>query len=313
MQQRPATNAILLAFAGIYVIWGTTFLAITLAIRTMPPFVSGGLRFTTAGLLMYVYLRWRGLRHPFAGLSFGGTLLCGVLLSGIGNGFIIWAQQALPSGVAALFIGALPVQILVFDWMFFSHRAPTPVAAVGLALGFGGVVLLTLHSHSLSGNVRPAHVLMVLLAIVGWSLGSLLQRRYVGPERVQSFTCLQMIAGGVFQALAGLVDHEWTGFSLAQVSPQSWLATLYLIVFGSLIAANCYSFLIAHVPAQQVSTYALVNPVIALTLGALLLGERIGPTTLLAALLVLVGVALVLWSRRRPETPALAVSPRRLV
>ncbi|MGA2023594.1 MAG: EamA family transporter [Steroidobacteraceae bacterium] len=313
MHQRPDLKAILLAFAGIYIIWGTTFLAIALAIRTIPPFFSGGVRFLAAGVLMYAYLRVRGQRRVFAGLSIGGTLLCGVLLSGIGNGFIIWGQQALPSGIAALFVGALPVLMLLFDWMFFSHRAPTRLAAIGLALGLSGLIVLSFNTHSLSGNVRPVHVIMVLLAEIAWSLGTLLQRRYVGPDRVQNFTCLQMLAGGAFQLLAGLVDREWIGFSPAQVSLQSMLAVLYLIVFGSLIAANCYSFLVAHVPAQQISTYALVNPVIALALGALVLGEKITPATALAAVLVALGVALVLWRRRPPGAPELAVSPRRLV
>ena len=313
MHQRPDLKAILLAFAGIYIIWGTTFLAIALAIRTIPPFFSGGLRFLSAGVLMYVYLRLCGERQVFAGLSIRGTLLCGVLLSGIGNGFIIWGQQALPSGIAALFVGGLPVVILLLDWMFFSRRAPTRLAAIGLALGMSGLIVLSLNTHALSGKVRPAHVIMVLLAEVGWSLGTLLQRRYVGPDRVQNFTCLQMLAGGSFQLLAGFVDREWIGFSPAHVSLQSLLAVLYLIVFGSLIAANCYSFLVAHVPAQQISTYALVNPAIALGLGALVLGEKITPATALAALLVALGVALVLWRRRPPETPELAVSPRRLV
>jgi drug/metabolite transporter (DMT)-like permease len=299
MFDRSHLKAIALAFAGIYIIWGTTFLGIALAIRTIPPFFSGALRFLIASSIMYVWLRARDPR-PFSGLDIGGSLLCGVLLSGIGNGFVIWAQQGLPSGIAALFVSAMPVLILGFDWLFFSHRAPTARAALGMALGVAGVIVLTLHTHSISGHIRPIHLCAVLLAELGWALGSLLQRRYVTMARLASYTCLQMFAGALFQLAMGFVDREWIGFSVAQISLQSLLAVCYLIVFGSIVAVNCYSYLLAHVPAQQVSTYALVNPVIALALGAAVLHENITPTALLCALLVLLGVALVLWPGRTP-------------
>jgi len=299
MNQRPGANAILLAFAGVYIIWGTTFLAIALVIRTMPPFFSGALRFFVASALMYVWLRSRGPR-PFAGLNIGGSLVCGVLLSGVGNGFVLWAQQGLPSGIAALFVCALPVMILLFDWLFFSRQAPTPRGAVGVTLGVVGVVVLTLHTHSLAGQMRPIHVAAVMVAEVGWALGSLLQRRYADPNRLGSYTCLQMFAGGAFQLLMGVLDREWIGFSFSQISLQSVLAVAYLIVFGSIIAVNCYSFLLAHVSAQRVSTYALVNPVIALALGAIVLHEKVTPVAILCAALVLVGVALVLWRGNAP-------------
>ena len=137
------------------------------------------------------------------------------------------------------------------------------------------MVLLIAHTHTLSGQVRPLHVLAILTAQLGWALGSLLQPRYVPSDRLPNYTCLQMFAGGAFQLLMGCIGREWIGFSFAQVSLTSWLALAYLVIFGSLIAVNCYSYLLAHVPAQKVSTYALVNPVIALILGGLLLhGDR---------------------------------------
>jgi drug/metabolite transporter (DMT)-like permease len=313
MNERPHAKAILLAFAGIYIIWGTTFLGIALVVRTMPPFFSGALRFFIASLLTYAWLRTRH-RRPFEGLNIGGTLLCGVLLSGVGNGFVLWAQQGgLPSGIAALFVAALPVMILALDWLFFSRRAPTPRGALGVAMGLVGVVVLTLHTHTMSGAVRPIHVAAVLTAEMGWAIGSMLQGRYVKVERLVSYTCLQMFAGAVFQLVMGCLDREWIGFSVSQISLQSLLALGYLVVFGSMIAVNCYSYLLAHVPAQKVSTYALVNPVIALALGALVLHETVDPVALLCALMVLVGVALVLWRGRAPAPAPLAVAPRRLI
>jgi len=308
---RPALAQVLLAFAGIYIIWGTTFLAIALVIRTIPPFFSGGVRFLIAGGLMYSWLRTREPR-PFAGLHIGGTILCGVLMSGMGNGFVIWSQTGLPSGIAALFVGALPVSTLILDWLFFSRRAPTSQSALGVAIGLAGVVVLAAHTHSFAGAVRPIHVIAVLTAELAWSTATLLQRRFVTPDRLLNFGCLQMLAGAAFQLLMGCIDREWIGFVPARISLQSVLAVLYLVVFGSIIAVNCYSFLVAHVPAQKVTTYALVNPVIALGLGAMVLHERISPVAIVSAVLVLVGVALVLFQRRpmeqRPPPAALAAA-----
>jgi drug/metabolite transporter (DMT)-like permease len=319
--QRPALAQILLAFAGIYIIWGTTFVALALTIRTIPPFFSGAVRFLIAGGLMYAWLRTRE-RHPFARLPIGGSILCGVLLTGIGNGFVIWSQQGLPSGIAALFVGALPVSTLILDWLFFSRRAPTAQSVLGVTIGLAGVVVLAVHSRSFSGAIRPVHVLAVLTAELGWATGTLLQPRYISADRVVNYSCLQMLSGAIFQLLMGFVDREWIGFVPAHISVQSMLAVLYLVVFGSIIAVNCYSFLVAHVPPQKVTTYALVNPVIALALGALILHEKISPAAILSGMLVLVGVALVLFQRRRlaqrpadPASPAsrLALSPRRLL
>jgi len=297
-QRSPALIQILLAFAGIYIIWGTTFLGIALAIRTIPPFFSGACRFLIASGLMYAWLRARE-PHPFAALHIGGSILCGVLLTGIGNGFVVWSQQGLPSGIASLFVGLMPVSVLLLDWLFFSKRAPTPQAAVGVTLGLIGVIILTLHTSSLSGAVRPIHVVAVLTAEFCWSIGTLLQRRVVSHDRVLNYSCLQMLAGALFQLLMGFVDREWIGFTPAQVSVQSLLSLLYLVVFGSIVAVNCYSFLVAHVAPQKVTTYALVNPVIALALGALVLGERVTPAALLSTVMVLLGVGLVLFQRPR--------------
>lgn len=307
MSSRASASATLLAFAAIYTIWGTTFLGITLMLRTVPAFLGGAVRFLAAGALMYLWLRTRE-RRPFAGLHLPGTALCGVLLTGMGNGFVIWSQIALPSGIEALFVAALPVSVLLLDWAFFSRRMPRPLAALGVVLGLAGVVVLSLNTHAIAHNARPIYVVAALVATFAWALGTLLQPRYVGPARVANFTCLQMLFGAAFQLLMALLDREWIGFVPAHVSLQSLLALAYLIIFGSIIAFSCYSFLVAHVAAQKVSTYALVNPVIALALGAAVLGERITPAAIISTLLVLLGVGLVLLQRepaiaRTPQTP----------
>jgi drug/metabolite transporter (DMT)-like permease len=304
MPQRASSSAILLAFAAIYIIWGTTFLGIALVLRSLPPFFGGSVRFLAASLLMYLWLRWRDPR-PFAGLSIPGTVLCGVLMTGMGNGFVIYAQTGLPSGVAALFIAVLPVLTLLLDWAFYAHRRPASGAVAGVTVGFAGILVLTVNLHSLSGAIRPIHVAAVIVAELAWANATLLQRRYVPIGRVASFTCLQMFIGSLFQLLMGVINHEWTQLDPSRFTLSSLVALLYLIVFGSLVAFNCFSFLVARVAPQKITTYALVNPMIALALGALVLGEKITPAALLAASLVLLGVALVLFpgvvERRGPR------------
>lgn len=292
--------AVLAAFAGIYVIWGTTYLAIALAIRTVPPFISGVARFVVAALAMYAWLRWKSAK-PFAGVNIPLALFCGVMLSGIGNGFVIWAQQGIPSGIAALIITAMPVVVLVIDWAFFSKRAPTKQALAGTAIAIAGVATIVLHTRTLAGHAQPLHLLSMLVAVVGWSWGTLMQKRAATAQTVLSFTCVQMFGGGMFQLAMSFVDGEWQHFDPRAVSLESWLAIAYLIVFGSLIALNCYLWLLTRVPAQKVTTYALVNPVVALLLGALVLGEQVTLLAATSAALVLIGVALVLFQEQSPR------------
>jgi len=299
MTDQAPLPRVLACFAGIYLIWGTTFLGIAFVLRSLPPFIGGGVRFVLAGLIMYLWLRLRE-RRPFAGLNLAGGALCGVLMSGMGNGFVVWAQQGLPSGIAALFVGAMPVIILLEDWLFFARRRPQLQAILGVTVGFAGVALLSAHTRSLALTARPIYVAAVFVAGIAWGFGTLLQRRYVPADRVQGFTSLQMLAGGLFQLLMTLPDREWQRFQPSAITPASLLALAYLVAFGSIVAVNCYSWLVAHVPAQKVATYALVNPIIALALGAAVLGERVTPLAILSATLVLLGVALVLYRRPRP-------------
>jgi drug/metabolite transporter (DMT)-like permease len=293
--------AIVLAFAVIYIIWGTTYLGITLSLQTLPPFLSGAIRFITAGGLMLV---WVLLQNPgsLRDVPFGTAVLAGVLLSGIGNGFVIVAQQGVPSGVAALVVSAIPGIVLLFDALFFSRRRPGLAPMLGVLIALAGVGLLSSDVERMAGHATPLHVVALLSAATGWSLGTLIQQRAVTPRSIIPFTCVQMLAGGVFQLTLSGLTGEWSHFEVQQVSLISWFALAYLIVFGSIVAFNCFLWLLTQVPAPAVTTYALVNPVIALVLGSVILDERITPLAWLAALLVLTGVALVLfhglWARR---------------
>ncbi len=286
--------AVLAAFAGIYVIWGTTYLAIVISIQTLPPFISGAVRFLCAATLLYAWLRWRH-PQPLNGVNVPIALACGVLLSGIGNGFVIWAQQGIPSGIAALIVTAVPVVVLVIDWAMFSKHAPSKQALFGIAIAVGGVATIILHTRTLAGDAQPLHVIAMIAAVIGWSFGTLIQKRAASATTVLSFTCVQMFGGALFQFGMTFVNDEWRNFEPHAVSWTSLAALGYLIVFGSLIALNCYLWLLTRVPAQKVTTYALVNPVVALLLGAFVLGERVTPLAAISAVSVLAGVALVLF------------------
>jgi drug/metabolite transporter (DMT)-like permease len=297
--------AVIAAFAGIYVIWGTTYLAIAISIKTLPPFISGAARFLLAGGLMYAWVRTRNPK-PFTNVNLPAAALCGVLLAGIGNGFVIWAQQGIPSGIAALIVAAMPVVVLVLDWALFTKRAPSRQALVGTAIALAGVATIVMHTHSLSGGAQPLYLLAMFAAVTGWSFGTLLQKRVARADNLMSFTAAQMLFGGLFQLALTFVDQEWARFELSDVSLSSALAVLYLVVFGTIVALNSYLWLLTRVSAQKVTTYALVNPVVALILGALVLQEEVTLLAITAALLVLLGVALVLfqdWPFSRRQQP----------
>jgi len=208
---------------------------------------------------------------------------------------VVWAQQGIPSGIAALIVAAMPVMVLLLDWAFFSKRAPTRPALMGTAIAVAGVVAIVTHTRSLSGEANPMYVMALLLATVGWSFGTLVQKRAVQPGTVLGFTCAQMLFGGLFQLGMSFVDGEWARFDPSAVTWSSMLAVAYLVVFGSIIGLNCYLYLLTRVAAPKVATYALVNPVVALFLGAVILNERLTVLAVSAAALVLVGVGLVLF------------------
>jgi drug/metabolite transporter (DMT)-like permease len=285
---------ITLAYGCIYVVWGTTYLGIALAIQTLPPFLSGSVRFLLAAAVMFA---WLALRDPaqLRGLPWRHALLSGVLLGGAGNGFVVWAQQGLPSGTAALIVAAIPVVVLLLNWAFFERARPTRRALIGTGLALAGVTTIVATRQGLGGEAPPIYVIAILTAGVAWSIGTLQQRRATRPAQLFGVASVQMLAAALFQGAMALVTREWIGFDLSQVSVTSVAAVLYLAVFGSIIALTCYVWLLTQEPAQNVATYALVNPVIAVLLGAIVLGETVTLATIAGAALVIAGVALVLF------------------
>ena len=292
-----------LAYGCLYLVWGTTYLGIAVAIQTLPPFTSGAVRFAIAASIMF---GWLWLRDPaqFRGLPWRHALVSGVLLGGIGNGFVVWAQQGLSSGIAALVVSSIPVVVLLLNWAFFERQAPERRALVGTGLALAGVTIIIAMRHGVGSDASPAHVAAILIVVLAWSTGTLLQRRATQPARLLGVTSVQMLAAALFQGAMAVANREWADFDPSQVSVASAVAVLYLAVFGSIIALTCYVWLLTQEPAQKVATYALVNPVVAVLLGAIVLGERITVYTVAGAMLVLAGVALVLFRNLRIPKPA---------
>jgi drug/metabolite transporter (DMT)-like permease len=286
------------AYATLCIVWGTTFLAISYALRGgLPPFACSALRFLAAGLAVYAWLRLRSPR-PLAGIPVARVVASGVLLFGGGNGFTVWAQQGVPSGITALLVASGPVAMMLVNWLGFERKVPALWALVGALIGLAGVGLTLTHLHLATDGTRPVHLLSLLVAIFCWAIGSLVVRGHVRPERIGAAMCVQMLAGAAALVVLGALEGDWARLDWAAVSPLAWASVAYLAIFGTIIAMNCYLWLLGHVAPQKVATYALVNPIVALALGAWLLAEPLSGTVFVAMALVIAGIALVLMQGR---------------
>ena len=291
----PARSSrVWLALAIVYVVWGSTYLAIRWGVETIPPFTMASARYLVAGGLLLAWVKSRGapriaLRDlPPAFLTGGLMLLCG-------NGGVVWAEQRVPSGVAALLIGVEPLFIvLLAATLPQERRRPSGRALVGIAFGVAGVLLLVGPAGGLSGaRVDGAGAAAILFASFAWALGSLLSRHLVLPASPLQATALQMLAGGVLLGCASGVAGEWSRFSPSLVSAKSAAAVAYLVVFGSLVAFTAYVWLLRAASPALASTYAFVNPVVAVFLGWLLANEEVGARTLMAAAVIVGAVVLI--------------------
>jgi drug/metabolite transporter (DMT)-like permease len=296
-----SAGRVALAFAAVYVLWGSTYLAIRFGVETLPPFLMAGTRHLAAGLLLYAWMRARGaprpeLRHWKTAAGIGGLMLLG------GNGLVTWAELRVPSGLAALIVASVPIWMAVLEGI---EKRARPGAAVigGLLLGLGGIALLVIPGRFAgNGHVDPIGALALLTASLCWSTGSLYARRAQMPASTLTATAMEMIAGGGLLWVAGLLLGEGARLDLAAVSLRSLLSLGYLIVFGSLIGFTAYVWLLKVTTAARVSTYAYVNPIVAVLLGALFAGETVTLRIALAALVIVGAVALIITARARPAS-----------
>jgi drug/metabolite transporter (DMT)-like permease len=288
---RASMLHIAVALGAVYVIWGSTYLAIRFAIETIPPFLMAGARYVTAGLLLYMWSRLRGAPRPSL-VHWRSAVLVGAALLLLGNGGVVWAEQRVSSGLVALLICTEPLWIVLLVWLRSRQEKPGPRVLAGMALGFAGLLILVKPGSS-SGGVDPLGAVAVLIASLSWAWGSLYGQRATLPSSPLLSTGMQMLCGGGLQLLAGAALGEPSRFALSQVSTKSLLALGYLIVFGAIVAFTAYVWLMKTAPPVLVSTYAYVNPVVAVFLGWAFAGEPITGTTLIAAAVILTGVALI--------------------
>lgn len=295
--RRRISGAVWGALAIVYVVWGSTYLGIRVVVETMPPFLSAGARFIVAGLILAGLVAWRqgasALKVTRAQLA--STAVVGLLLLLGGNGMVVLAETSVPSGLAALLIAVVPAWVVVLRRA--AGERPGLGAYLGVLLGLAGLAVLTLPG--LSGDVRLWGVLTVIVATVMWSVGSFSSSRIPMPANPFAASAYEMVAGGIGCLLVGLGRGEQYGFALDEVSGRSWTALGYLVVFGSVVAFTAYAWLLHSAPLSLVATYAYVNPVVAVLLGALILHEPLTWPIALGGAVVVAGVFLIVSTERR--------------
>lgn len=303
----PAPNAsagsrtlLLAAFAAVYLIWGSTYLAIRVGVETVPPLMLAGLRHFTVGVLLYPILRWKTDVRPTA-IHWQTAAVTGVLLLFFGNGGVSWAEQVVPSGITALLVTMVSLWLVIVDWLRPGGHRPVPKVLFGLVLGFAGVALLVGPIH-LDGSERVdmRGVAVLVIACFAWACGSIYSKHGGMPSSALLGVAMQSLAGGVVLLFAGLVSGEFHRFHFAVVSWRSWVALAYLVVFGSGIGFTAYLYILQESTAARVATYALVNPIVALLLGWLVADEVISLRTVVAAAIILTAVVLVITAPHGP-------------
>lgn len=293
----PSTWLVWTALGIVYVVWGSTYLAIKIAIETLPSFTMAGVRFLVAGLILLTVL---AVASPGSFRMTRSQLLTGVLVGLLlplgGNGLVVVAEEGINSGLAALLVAAVPLWIVVLRWL--GRDRPTWLTVLGVVIGFAGVAVLLLGGGE-GGKSQLGSALLVILASLSWAVGSYLSTRRPMPASPFMGTAIEMVAGGIGLLIAGTARGELGGFALSAVSARSWLAMAYLIVFGSLIAFTAYVWVLGVAPVSTVTTYAYVNPAVAVMLGALILGEPVTTGVIVGGGIILAAVAVVVTEEGR--------------
>ncbi|HSL29794.1 MAG TPA: EamA family transporter [Anaerolineales bacterium] len=288
-----------IALLALYIVWGSTYLAIRFAVETIPPFMHASLRFLISGAILYAWRRLAGDPAP-TGSHWKSTAIVGTALLLGGNGLVAWAEQTVPSGIAALIITTSPFWLVLFEAMRAGGTKPTWQAILGLIIGFAGVFILVGPAEITGSSARfdTFGVILLLFAPLFWSMGSIYARGANLPKSTLLSTGMQMLTGAVSLFLVSLVKGELNGFDPGQVSMRSWLALLYLITFGSLIGFVAYGWLLHNAPVSLTSTYAYVNPVVAVLLGNWFAAEPLNGRILVAAAIIIGSVVLINTSRQ---------------
>ncbi|MBL9203286.1 MAG: EamA family transporter [Opitutaceae bacterium] len=300
----PSRTALVLAFAAIYLIWGSTYLGIRVAVETMPPFIMSGVRFVFAGVVLLAFLKLRGAPWP-TGAQWRDQAIIGACLLGGGNGVVAWAEQSVPSGLTTLILGASPLVMVLMEWLRPGGTRPTLMLWVGFGTGILGLAVL-LGPGALPEDVRPpaAGLIALFFASISWWGGSLFAKYTRSGAAPMLAATLQMLCGGAVMLLIGLAIGEAPRVNLGAITARSWLAWAYLVVAGSLIAFPVYAWLLKNSTPAKVSTYSYVNPIVAVVLGWAILDEPLTVHIAIAAVIIVGAVAIITVQKTRVPKPA---------
>jgi len=303
VDQRPPTLQLVLAWAAVYVIWGSTYLGIRVAIEAIPPFLMAGSRHLLAGLVLYAWTRLRTPAPPPARGEWAPAAILGVLMLVTANGATTWSEQLVPSGLTALIVCTSALWLVVLNWLWRGQERPGPRLITGLVAGFGGVALLVAPgSFAGGGHADPLGAAVLTGAALSWSVGSILAIRLGRPTHPTRFVAKQMIVAGIVLLLLARLTGETAAFSASDLTARSVGAYLYLTVFGSLISYPAYFWLLRHTTPARLATISYVNPLVAVVLGWAVAGEEVSARTLVAAACILAAVVLITtpsWALRR--------------
>jgi drug/metabolite transporter (DMT)-like permease len=290
---KPASWKILLAFAIIYFVWGSTFLFIRVGVREVPPLLLAGLRFLIAGAVLYGWMLLRGTPSPTLRQWVAASLLA-TLIFVCDYGLLFWAEQRVPSGIAAVMLATIPVFMTASEILVLRTQRLTIRLAAGLLIGIGGVAVLMSHSASFGeAAVDTRGAVALIVAAISWSIASTLTSKLPLPASKPMSSGIQMLTGGIFLLAAAELFGEFHGFRFENVSRGAWFALAYLIVAGSIAGFTAYLWLLHHESPTKVGTYAYVNPVVAVIIGYFLGGETIGPRTIAGTILILISVVVI--------------------
>ena len=300
---------VLVAFAAVYILWGSTYFFIRIGIETIPPFVLAGIRHIAIGLVFYPVFRHLSKEKPTPA-QWRTTIITGLLLLLCGNGALSWAETRVPSGIASLLVATVSLWMVILDWLRPGGVRPGPRVLTGFVLGFAGIALLVGPSH-LGGSERvdPVGALTLILGSLAWAAGSIYSRHHPVPHSPLLGVAMQSLAGGLGLWIVAAATGELHQFHPAQVTLRSWLAVLYLFSFGSALGFSAYIYILKHSTASRVATYAFVNPVVALLLGCTLGGEALTLRTLIASGTILAAVLLVILAPHKPPATPEEIVP----
>jgi drug/metabolite transporter (DMT)-like permease len=309
---RPSASpiAVWIGLVVLYVVWGSTYIGIKVAVETVPPFVLGFLRFLTAGLLLagvIAFVNRRTIRRPTRREVIDASIVGTLLLLG-GMGLVAFGEQTISSGIAALLVALMPMWLAIFGLVLFGERLPR-AGVIGIAVGVLGVAILAWPTEGVDA-LDPLGLVALLVSPILWALGSVYAaRRAVLPAPALFATGIEMIAGGLAFIVASALTGEFATFDVGAVSPESWAGVLYLIFIGSLIGYTTFAWLLTVAPLPRVATYAYVNPVVAVVLGSIILGEPLSPRTIVASVVIVAAVVLIVTAKGRVTSRITAVAP----